>query len=451
MQTLKINKFLLIVVNPSLLLFGVLVFYYFPTMLLSLFSIFWIMTACALILVFTRAGNCHLANAHHATTRLPWQPWICSIILIELALIGGYLGISALCGNFFTVNTTTHAALFETSLTLFSLHYGLFPWSLYALIAAGMAYTAYHDETDAYLSNLLKPFFSIEPHSFYGLIANVGMRRCVVFSISILFVFTALLLTHFLLPLNIHIAHGFDTSAIVVSLSIFALSYSDSIKKYLIKLFSRNIPTTLSFPLFCTALGAICIILTLFSNGLYKNTAAEPPALAIQWIQYNWQTAWIIFSVLWFLCLTPLICPVIARLSKGYRAREVIIGVLAFPLLLALFFILKNTLSLNVTLTPFLITLLSVIALLVLMPLLINHHHFSSTMMAYLPKNGLHKNRDTHSFIIEFVRITAVALFLYLTIGMNGLALFLFAPNFLSILTLPLTAIAVVKHLLERS
>ena len=448
MQTLKINKFLLIVVNPGLLLLGLLGFFYLPTHLLSLFSVFWIATLCALLLIFTRAGNRRLENTDQLTQRIPWQSWICSIALLELTLIGGYLGIATLCGDFFTINTTTHPQLFETSLNLFSLHYGLFPWSLYALIAAGMGYTAYHHQTDAYISTLLKPFFAIQPQSSYGLIANIGMRRCVVFSISILFTFTALLLTNFLLPLNIHVAHGFNTSAIIVTLTLFSLSFSDTLKKYFLRLFSRNVPTYFSLPLFCILLIAVCITLTLLANGIYEDSAPQAPDLATRWIQYDWQTGWVLFSVLWFLCLTPLICPVIARLSKGYRIREVIIGVLALPIVLILLFALKNTASLNVQATPFFITLFSSLSLLILMPLLINHAHFSNAMLAYFPKNGIHKNRDTHAFIIEIIRTTAVALFLYLTIGVNGLALFVFAPNFLSIFTLPLTAMAVTKGLL---
>ena len=312
-----------------------------------------------------------------------------------------------------------------------------------------MGYAAYHDEKDAYLSHLLKPVMSIEPQSFYGLIANIGMRRCVLFSISILFMFTAFLLTSFLLPLNIHVAHGFDTSAIIVTVSLCALSYSDIMKKYFFRLFSRNIPTYFSLPLFCIALGAICIILSLLSNSLYPNIVTVPPALATQWIQYDWHTAWILFSVLWFICLAPLICPIIARLSKGYRAREVIIGVLALPLVLTLFITLKNAVIFNITVSPFFITLLSALSLLVLMPLLINHANFSNMIFAYFPKNGVHKNRDTHSFIVEVIRMTALAIFLYLTVGINGLALFLFAPNFLSIFSLALAAIAVVKRLLK--
>lgn len=416
-------------------------------MILALFNLFWVAPLCVLLLLLSPAGSRRLIPPHHTIKRLPWQTWLCSIALLELLLIGSYLGIASLCGTFFTVNTENHPALFENTLQTLFLHDGLFPWSLYALIAAGMGYAAYHDETDAYMSNLLKPFVKIDPQSFFGIIANIGMRRCVIFSISILFMMTALTLTNFLLPLHIHIAHGFNAPAIILTIVLFLPAYSDTLKPYFLKLFSRTIPTYLSIPLFCVLIGAVCTLLSLLASGLYTNKATPEPPLAALWIHYDWQTAWTLFSVLWFLCLTPMLCAAIGRISAGYSVRQVILGVLTTPLLISFALFISSKGVFNITLSPFFILFVSALSFLILMPLLINHPTLSNTMYAYIPKNGIHKHRDHHSFIIEIIRATAVCLFLYLTIGMNGLALLLFAPNFLSIFTLPLTGLAVTKRL----
>src|SRR3989338_1448267 len=339
MEYLKIRKDLMFLVNPLVFIVGLLIFCKTPQVIPPLFRLFWIATVCAAGLIITPFGHRRLTQHNEAAApRLPWQQWIFCIALVEVTLLCVYLGISNICGTFFLVNTPAHPALFTNTVRELLLQDGLFPWSLYALIAAGMGWLAYHDHTNAYFSNLLKPFTKQEPDGTYSLIANIGMRRCVLFSVSVLFFFLTLLLISFFLPLSMHVVSGFQSTTLLVTLVLLFLPFSDTLTPYIFRFFSRRTPTLFSFPVFCIVLAIIVVILSALSTSLWsQSSTGEIPLLIRQWISYDWSTAWILFSISWWLCLTPLVAVFIARVSRGYRIREVILGTLLLPMLLVLF------------------------------------------------------------------------------------------------------------------
>lgn len=449
MKYVKVRKELAFILSPLLLLIGVLLFCFFPHLISHFFYAFWLCTACVIFLVITPYGNKRLAqNAADMAQRLRWRYWFLCILLLEITLIGVYAGIAHISGTLFPINTPVQSSLFSTTLYAELVHFGLFPWTVYALIAVGMGVLAYCEQTNAFFSNLLKPFTQQEPQETVSLIVNIGMRRFTLFSVGITFMLMTLLLVSLFLSPSKFIVHGFHPAALLMTLILLVVSFTANAKKIMNRLFSHRIPTALIFPAFIITLGFILLILSVVTTGLSKRATVEtPPAIIINWVQYHWHTAWSFFSVMWWCSLTPIVAAFIIRVSKGYSIRAILMAVLALPVALCLFFIFQ----LNFTLfsfSSFVINILSLISFFILFPLLINHNNSSSAIVAYFPKNGVIKHRDEQPFFQRVVQIALTALYFYLVIGMNGLSLFIFAPNYFSLLTLLFSGCAIIKNTL---
>lgn len=442
MKYIKVRKGLIFILSPLLLFLGIYLFSFFPQYIINFFYAFWICTACAIFLIITSFGNKKLASETDTTPRMPFLHWFLRIIIIELLLLGVYAGINALCGELFPINAVAYTHLFSESLQTESLHFGLFPWSLYGLIAAGMSLIAYRKQDDAYFSNLIQPFTKQDPQTAISAIINTGMRRCIQFVFGITLMMMTLLIISLFLPLPLHVAHGFQIVALLTTLVLLMLVYTKKIKHYINILFSRHIPTMYSFPIFCIVLGLIILLLTvIFSASTQHASAQTYPNIILRWMEYNNAEAWRIFSVMWWICLTPLVSCFIARVSKGYKTRDILLSTLTLPIIILLYFIFSH--SIFISLPIFVIKILSIISFLILLPIFINHENSSHAILSFFPKNGIGKPRDEQLFFQRVVQFCILSIYLYLVIGINGLALFIFVPNYVTILSLLVISLSV--------
>jgi len=449
MKYIKARKDLIFIVNPLLILAGILLFCYYSHAIIACFYAFWIATACVLFLIVTPLGNQRLAqNAEDAAKRLPKHQWFFCILILELAMLGVYGGITLINSDILPINGSIDPHLFVNSLHTQLLHEGLFPWNIYALIAVGMGVLVYREQTDAYFSQLTQLFIAQNSQNVWGLIVDIGARRLTLFALSSTLLFTTLFFISFILSPKIHLATGFQTSALLTTLVLLMLTFTQTAKQYINRIFSRHVSTMLSFPVFCAVLGLILLILSMLTAGLTQQTTAQtPPLLITQLIHFNEHTAWTLFSTLWWICFTPLVCGFIARVSKGYQIRTVLIGVLALPILISVFFMGVNhgyfsAIHFSDTLTKIMI----LVSFLILLPMLVNQHNTSNAIMSYFPKNGIMKHRDTQPFFQRTVQLTIALLYFYLVIGINGISLFIFAPNYCSMLIVLITSLAIIKH-----
>lgn len=445
MNYIKIRKDLSFGLAPLLIFIGILIFCQFSNLIHFYFDGLWIATLCACILVITPLGNKRLAHdATDIATSLPNPQWLLSIILFELALFGIFWGISYIAGTAFPVNTTPHPHLFTQSLQTELFQYGLFPWSLYAVITVGMGIVAYRQQHNAYFSNLLQPLIKVDLQSTIGLIVNVGSRRTTIFGIALTLMFLPILMTSLFLSPEKHIAHGFQTVALLVTLLLFFSTLSSDVNKYLMRLFSRHIPTYLSLPVFCLILSLILVVSSAMITGITPKSDQPTPLFIENWIDFHWQTAWMIFSMMWWITLTPAVCTYITRISHGYRIRDVILTMSIVPICIAAFLFYPHNVSLPVHETV--IKIISLLSFLIVLPLLINYRNLPCLISAYFPKNGEGKTRDHHSFFKKTIQICIVGFYFYLVIGINGISIFIFATNYFWLLSVLFSCIAIVKN-----
>lgn len=445
MQYIKTRKDLSFGLAPLLIFIGIIIFCQFSNLIHFYFDGLWIATGCAFLLVITPLGNRRLAhNANDVATRLPIPQWLFCIILFELALLGVFWGISYVAGSAFPINTTTHPYLFSQSLQTELLQYGLFPWGLYAVITVGMGTLAYRQQHNAYFSNLFHPLIKTHLQSTLGLITNVGARRATLFGIGLTLLFLPILITSLFLSPEKHIAHGFQIVALFVTLLLFFSTFSNTVKTYLMRLFSRHIPTFLSLPIFCLILALILVVSSAMIAGITPKSDQPTPLFIQNWIDYHWQTAWMIFSITWWITLTPAVCAYIVRISRGYRIRDVILVMMILPIAIAAFLFCPQGISFSLPETA--LTVLSLLSFLIALPLLINYRNLPCVISAYFPKNGEIKTRDHHSFFQKVIQICMIGFYFYLVIGINGISIFIFAANYFWLMTVLFSCVAIVRN-----
>lgn len=445
MNYIKTRKELSFGLAPLLIFIGIIFFCRFSTFIPFYFDGLWIATCCAFLMVITPLGSRRLAhNTSDAATRLPTPQWLFSIILFELVLFGVFWGINYISGSAFSINTTTHPYLFSQSLKTELLHYGLFPWSLYAVITIGMGLLAYTQQLNAYFSKLFRPLIKTDLRSALSLITNVGARRVTLFGIGLTLTFLPILMVSILLPPEKHIAYGFQTTALLVTLVLFFSTLSDTIKEYVMRLFSRHIPTYLSLPVFCLILAFALVILSAMIAGITPKNNQATPLFIQSWIDYHWQTAWMIFSITWWITLTPPVCAYLVRISRGYRIRDVILAIMVLPLIITALLYYPHFISFSLPETT--LKILSLISFLIALPLLVNYRNLTCVIFSYFPKNGEAKLRYHHTFFQKLTQICIIGLYFYLVIGMNGISIFIFATNYFWLISVLFACIAIVKN-----
>lgn len=446
---IKTRKDLLFGLAPLLIFIGIIFFCQFSNFIPFYFDGLWIATGCAFLLVITPLGNKRLAhNANDITTRLPIPQWLLCIVLFELAMVGVFWGISYVAGSAFPINTTPHPYLFSQSLQTELLHYGLFPWSLYGVITIGMGVLAYRQQHNAYFSNLFRPLIKTDLQSTLALMTNVGARRITLFAIGLTLMFVPILMISLVLPPEKHIAHGFQTVALLLTLLLFFSTFSNTVKEYFMRLFSRHIPTFFSLPAFCLILALVLVVLSAMITGITPKSNQPTPLFIQNWIDYHWQTAWMIFSITWWITLTPAVCAYIVRISRGYRIRDILFAMIVVPIIITVFLFYPQYISFLFHETT--LKILSLLSFLIALPLLINYRNLSCVIFSYFPKNGETKTRDHHAFFQKIIQICMIGFYFYLVIGINGISIFIFAANYSWLISVVFSCVAIVKNIYSK-
>ncbi|PIZ04176.1 MAG: hypothetical protein COY58_05860 [Gammaproteobacteria bacterium CG_4_10_14_0_8_um_filter_38_16] len=433
MEYLKVRNDLIYILNPVLFLMGLFLFIEAPTFIAICFYAFWFALCCALFFIFSRYGKQRLAhNADDIAIRLPLSQWLFCIVLLQLTFLGVYLGIATISGNILTVNTHIRPYLFLESLSTQFFASGLFPWAMYAVIAAGMGLIGYKQQTNAYFSTLLEPLTHHQAQQTWGLIINTGMRRATLMVVGITLMFMTILLISLVLPPNVHLPNGFQSITIFSTLILIVFTFTKAMKRYITRIFSHRVPTAIGFPIFCAALALLLLFVIISMSAISSQALVQNiPSLITNWINLNWNRLWILFSGMWCAALTPLVCSYIARISRGYRIRDIILGVLALPILMALFFVIAQYLHLPRIILPlFTVKIIALISFLIFLPLLLNHKQIACAIIAYFPKNGTPKPRDYQPFFQKITQFAIISLYFYLVLGMNGLSFLIFTINF---------------------
>lgn len=454
MKYIKQRKDLIFIVNPLLILGGFFLFWHMLSDIVPVFQLFWAITVIAVIIIITPWGNIQLCQNHdEVAKRIPVFQWLLRICLLELSMIGTFAGICMVSGDLFPIMTQQHPHLFSVTLQ-HMIYLGLFPWPLYALITVSMCALAYRQQTHAFFSNLIRPIIQQGPQDAIGLTTNIGSRRCTMFALSATLMFISLLFLGSILPPETHLAYGFKPAALLTTLFLLFFSSTKILLRYTDRLFAKKIPTAFGFLIFSILLGTGLLLLNIITAGLVpqSNNTNTIPAMITLLTQKNWYVCWIIFVIAWWLCFVPPVCGYLANISKAYRTRDVILAILALPILIAIATIFPQYwLPYIPSISTLFKKVLFIASSILFLSLILNHKNAPNVIMSYFPKNGILKHRDQYFFFQRIVKLSIVMLYVFFVLGINALSLLLFSMNYLFMLTYLVTGLITVVNIRRSS
>jgi choline/glycine/proline betaine transport protein len=231
----------------------------------------------------------------------------------------------------------------EAAMATTFFHWGLHPWSIYALVALALAFFAYNRGLPLTFRSVFYPLLKERIYGPWGNAIDILTVLATLFGLATSLGFGVSQVASGLnyvfglpdssnsawLVLLIALITGAATMSVVAGL--------DSGVKRLSQL---NILLALGFMIFILLVGPTLFILSLFSQatGVYMQnllgTAFWTETLVPE-SQQGWQASWTIFYWAWWISWSPFVGMFIARISKGRTVRELILGVIAFPTLLS--------------------------------------------------------------------------------------------------------------------
>ncbi len=408
----------------------------------SAYLVNWAILVIVLFLCITPFGHHKLIARKDEKPRHDFVSWLWRIFALQLALFFTFLGIAEVCAHWLPALTTTHPnALFLPTKT-FLINLGLFPWTIFALYAGGLGYVSYCKNKDAQMSSLLTPLFSCEPETLLGIIFNLQARLATTLALSITFAFITLLIVSLITPHSLPFLTGFHAKTTIIVMVIILFGFTPPFKRLLTRLLNPKIPLFLSL---ITVL-ILFAVLMLLLNSLFFHAGQSPIHIPyiIQWMKdKNWATLWLIFSLTWWICWTPLIASHIARLSRGHRIRSTMIATLILPAFFTLLLILFPEAIVNfLSHYPYLISLIALAGFIYLLWRLTEKSVLPMLIRSYLPKRDQYKRRDHYFYFRKVFQVMLIVIYLYLPAGMAVTSIFIFALALPFTLQILLNAIA---------
>ncbi len=220
-----------------------------------------------------------------------------------------------------------------TALAATYLHWGIHPWSLYAIVALALAFYSFNKKLPLSLRSVFYPVFKDKVYGplgdiidlltviacLFGLAASLGVGAQQVNS-GLNYVFG--------IPIN--------TTVQVILIALITGAATMSVVTGLdkgVKILSRlNIQLAIVFMVLILLIGPTGYILESFANslGLHINDLVKS-SFHISTEQAQWQSSWTIFYLAWWISWSPFVGIFIARISVGRTVREFLLAVMIIP------------------------------------------------------------------------------------------------------------------------
>jgi len=231
-----------------------------------------------------------------------------------------------------TEGGTMQAARDAMSITY--LHWGLHAWGIYAVVALSLAFFAFNRGLPLSFRSVFYPLIGDRINGWIGDVIDVFAVLATLFGLA-----TSLGLG--VQQVNAGMGHLFDipVSTLVQVLLILGITLMATASVILgidagVRVLSEwNVRIAVAFLLFMIAVGPTIYIFDSFlqNTGEYLTSL---PKLAFWGETYkgtSWQNSWTVFYWAWWISWSPYVGMFIARISKGRKVRDFILGVLIVP------------------------------------------------------------------------------------------------------------------------
>lgn len=229
----------------------------------------------------------------------------------------------------------------STAFQMSFLHYGVFPWSVYAIVGLGMAFFTFNRGLPLAIRSMFYPLLGNRIYGRWGhaidalaVIATlVGLATSLGFGVQ-------------QIGSGLEFLGGLSMDAqaevvLIVIITLFAtVSVVTGLKKGVRLLSELNIWMAVVLMLLVLCVGPTVKILDVFlqSTGLYAqqmislgtwSEAFQPDG--------HWQNSWTVFYWAWWIAWSPFVGIFIARISKGRTVKEFVLSVLTVPVVFTFF------------------------------------------------------------------------------------------------------------------
>ena len=390
---------------------------------------FWLALALALIIIVSPWGSQRLPGNNDKPTFPPLH-WLLNIFAIQLSLTAAFLGICELCGQVLPIGTSLHPHLFSTNLQLFLTHYGLFPWSLYAICAVGFGVVAYRSKENGYFNKLLFPLFKSQEQQPLGLTFNGHTKLFSISGFSITLALLCVLLAALICSAFQPFTTGFTPGTVMLTIVLIFFAYTHYFRKYLTKSLTPPIPIPLANLKIAIVFVLLLIALNLVLSPLNKQTQLSTPKFITTLQQSNWMQFWHIFSASWWLVWTPIMGIFIARISRGYTVRQMLFASLLLPAITACVLSIWPPHSSWYSPHPILGTVIAWVGFIGIIFMFMQHKMLPMFILSYLPNQDRYKHRDHQDFFRKVYRLATASLYLFLPAGVSLLFIFMYVLAF---------------------
>ncbi|KGK81131.1 glycine/betaine ABC transporter permease [Desulfosporosinus sp. HMP52] len=238
------------------------------------------------------------------------------------------------------------AATAQWSLRQTIFHWGLHPWSVYAITGMALAYAGFRKDLPARISSIFEPVLGrnnldggwAKAIDVFAVIASIA-------GVATSLGFGAMQINGGLNYLaGIPVNNSVTVVIIAVVTCLFIISAVTGIKRGILWLSNINMSLMGIMMVFLLVAGPTLYILNsiVSATGDYlQNIAwlsfyADPNGVYAKQAGYDWVGGWTVFYWAWWISWGPFVGGFIARISKGRTVREFVLGVLIAPVLLSI-------------------------------------------------------------------------------------------------------------------
>ena len=215
------------------------------------------------------------------------------------------------------------------------MHWGVHPWSLYAVVGLGLAYFQYKKNKPALISYLLEPIIGeSRVNGFIGKMVDIFSTVLTVIGVS-----TSLGMACMQICEGLNYLFGIEINVkvwiilIVIVACIYIMSSVSGLNKGMTYLSNINIFLAICLLIIAFCIGPMQTTLKTIVNGvgLYISNFVSDSLKLDPYGENIWIYTWRVFYWAWWITWSPFVGVFIARISKGRTIREFVAGVILVP------------------------------------------------------------------------------------------------------------------------
>lgn len=216
-------------------------------------------------------------------------------------------------------------------------HWGLHPWSIYALMGLAIAWFQYNRSGRGLISDLLQPLIGDRHRGWTGKLVNIIAVVATAIGVATTLGLGTMQISAgmgrvFGLPTGL----GMQLAVIAVCFVLYMSSSASGVDRGIKWLSSFNLALAGLLLLAVALLGPTSFIFDTFTSSLgsYLDHLVAMSLRMAPFSASTWVADWTIFYWAWWISWSPFVGAFIARVSYGRTVREFVLGVVAVPSLL---------------------------------------------------------------------------------------------------------------------